>query len=191
MKKIWKDRKGFGGITAVLAIVLIVVIVGVAYMALAQNGDSDGRDQPYYDPTDGFIGYVHVNVQIKIEVPPYSGAEFTINNIEGELVEGEATQSMLEALFLSPDTGEKNLKLVVKMSYPAYGHTGLIDKSDEWKQEFDQPWMCNDIAPQYADRDYNSGAVRYHGSYTVEVTLYKLQDDKWVFCDSDTQTVVI
>lgn len=192
-KKMWKDRTGFGGITAILAVILVIALACMAYMAMAQLSDSDGNDQSPLDPEDRFIGYINVDVTIKIEVPPYSGAVFTLNDINAELVQGDGspTQSIFDSLFLSPDTGDKDLKIVIQMDYPAYGQTGLIDATREWNQEFEQPWLSNNIPAQYADQSFNSGGIRYHGSYVIEVSLFKMVDGDWELCETMNETVVI
>jgi hypothetical protein len=184
-KKIWKDRQGIGGITAILAVILVIALAAVAYMAIAQASASDGKDQDDKDNdgdgvADPIIGFIQVAVEIKTVVPAFEQAEFSINDIDVTLVDEQASMSIIDSLFMGG--GDKNLKLVCTLEFPIYDQVLINGADRQWEQHF----FAND---EYTVETFNSGGVRYHGVYTVDLTLYKFQDDKWVEVQSDSMTV--
>ncbi len=66
VKKIWKDRKGvIAPLTAVLVIILVIALAGMAYLALA---DDDGLFSKAKKPQPGdkkIIGYFSINAEIQ------------------------------------------------------------------------------------------------------------------------------
>jgi hypothetical protein len=176
VKRIWKDRKGvIAPITAVLAVVLVVALVGVAYIALA---DDDGWFSTKKDPQPGkkeIIGYFSINAEVRSTNLLSSPARFTISDADVKFIrDSPPSASFIDSLYWGG--GDKDLKMTCMLEYPALSH--VIDCGDP--QEWNHPITTgisdgtNDL---YRDKMFTSGGIKETGNYVVTLTLYKDDGD--------------
>lgn len=198
VKKIWKDRKGvIAPVTAVLAVILVIAVAAMAYMALANTGGSEGDDQDDLDlngddKPDPVIGYIEIAVKIKVFNPEWSITDkdddvvFSISQVDVSLIDELPTMSIWDGMEIWG--GDENLKLVCTLKWNAGPQTLLKNIGHEWEQEYEGTAKTDHSTTAYHFENYYSGAVKYHGSYQVELVLYE-NDDGWKECDRYDQAV--
>lgn len=201
VKKIWKDRKGvIAPLTAVLVIVLVIALAALAYFAVAQTSAVDGPNQNDQDldgdgKADSVIGYIHIGVKVKTYNPaPDWGVDddvqYTIEDATATLIDEEPTMSIWDGMEMWDD--EDELKLTCKLTFPAYMETLISPSSahEQWTQEYEGT-AGNGPTTAYAYKDFYSGAIRYHGSYYMELTLFMKRGGEWVQQDIWKESVSI
>lgn len=190
VKRIWKDRSGVVGITAVLAVVLIVAMAGFAYMVLA---DDEGVFSNKKDPQPGkkpVIGYFSIDVEVRSTNLLSSPARFTISDVDVQFVSAAPPgQSFIDSLYWGG--GNKNLKLVCTLEYPALSQVIDCGRPQEWNHPITVGISdgTNDI---YRDKTFTSGGIKETGNYIVTLTLYKDNGDGgWTQVDQQVKQVSI
>jgi hypothetical protein len=198
MKKIWKDRDGVGGIAlAIVAVIAIVALLAVGYMALGMGDGTDGPPQGDQDLNgdgvpDPIVGNVHINVKVKILNPDYNlgkddDVQYTIDKVTTTLEDEAPSMSIWDGFEIW--SGSDNLKLVCTLKFPAYNEVLIKNAAEEWEQDYKGTGTSWGDVISYAYQDFYSGSVRYHGSYNVDLTLYKYDGGEWVQCDHHVENV--
>jgi hypothetical protein len=200
VKRIWKDRQGvIAPLTAVLVIILVIALAGMAYLALAETDPADGDDQEDEDlngddEEDPIIGFIEIAVKVKVYNPAWKPSDtnddvvFTIENVDVSLIDELPTMSIWDGMEFWD--GEENLKLVCTLKFPAYSQTLIKNAGHEWIQEYEGVGMMEAKTVTHHDENFYSGGIRYHGSYELELVLYEF-DGEWKQCDRYTQAVSI
>jgi len=198
VKKIWKDRKGvIAPITAILAVVLIVALLAVGYMALGLKDGTDGPNQNDEDLNDDdkpdpFIGNIHIHAKVKI-VNPVSvfdeDVRYTIDTANAVLVDEAPSMSIWGGMEAWGD--EADLKLVCKLTFPVHNQVLINNAAEEWEQKYPGSWNRFTDWVGYHTEDFYSGSVRYHGSYHIILTLYEYEGGDWVQQDKWEKDVSI
>lgn len=191
VKKIWKDRKGvIAPLTAVLVVILVIALAGMAYLALA---DDDGLFSKAKKPQPGdkkIIGYFSINAEIRSANQLSSPARFTINDMDVEFVEAAPpTESIFGSLYWGG--GNKNLKLTCTLEYPLLSQTIDCGRAQEWNHPISTGISSGDN-DLYREKTFTSGGIKETGNYVVTLTLYKDNGDGgWTQVDQKVKQVTI
>lgn len=201
MKKVWKDRSG--AITPValfLVVVLVLALVGVAYMAYAQYGEEQNENQDPNSKDDKIIGRMMINVKVKILNPDYElfkddDVVYTIDKVDAMLIAVEPTSFLDMLNGLEIWSGDDDLKLTCKLVYDQSPQILINPNSPggivEWNQEYKGTGSSLGDVISYHTEDFYSGSLYYNGNYLVEINLYKASGDDWVKVDTEKMSVTI
>lgn len=191
VKRIWKDKKGvIAPLTAVLVIVLVIALAGMAYLALA---DDDGLFSKGKTPQPGnkkVIGYFSINAEIRSANQLSSPARFTINDMSVEFIEAAPpTTSIFDSLYWGG--GNKNLKLTCTLEYPLLSQSIDCGRAQEWNHPI-TTGISDGTNDLYREKTFTSGGIKETGNYVVTLTLYKDNGDGgWTQVDQKVQQVTI